>query len=216
MQPHVPRCSRTDAQARPPKSRENTTFSWDSMTDRQIGSCLAESSGRACKGRARTQNCVLRTSSHRPARARTMVKTQNWILIHTAHTREGMGHRGGLRTFAHTIPPARARARDGTSPQNWGPQRIQKWIRRRPARARVQSIPCIPSQIVTEKPPARDAMPTRWSSVSLSRRLGRDSRAFKSSAYMSICVRDSTGSKQGVGMGQTETNANCGRRWMPV
>ena len=64
--------------------------------------------------------------------------------------------------------------------------RIQNWI--------LQSI-------------ARDDMPTGWSGVSLSRRLGRDSRPFQTAAYMSICVRDSTGSKQGVGMGQTETNA---------
>ena len=36
-------------------------------------------------------------------------------------------------------------------------------------------------------------MPTGWSSVSLSVVPERDSRAFKSSAYITICVRDSTG-----------------------
>lgn len=45
----------------------------------------------------------------------------------------------------------------------------------------------------------------------LSAVLEHDSRAFKSSAYITICVRDSTGSKQGLGMGQTGTNANGGR-----
>lgn len=54
---------------------------------------------------------------------------------------------------------------------------------------------------------ARDDMPTGWVNETFSDGLGRDSRAFKSSAYITICVRDSTGSKQGVGMGQTETNA---------
>lgn len=62
----------------------------------------------------------------------------------------------------------------------------------------------------------RNDMPTGWSGVSLSDVPGRDSRAFKSSAYMVICVRDSTGSKQGVGMGQTGTNANGGRRCRQV
>ena len=57
----------------------------------------------------------------------------------------------------------------------------------------------------------RNDMPTGWSGVSLSVVPERDSRAFKSSAYITICVRDSTGSKQGVGMGQTGTNANGGR-----
>lgn len=69
---------------------------------------------------------------------------------------------------------------------------------------------------IEETPMIPPARARGWGNVSLSHRLGRDSRAFKSSAYMSICVRDSTGSKQGVGMGQTGINANCGRRWMPV
>lgn len=68
----LPTCSHTDAQARPPKSRENTTFSWGSMTDRQAGSCLAESSGRACKGKGRGE-------------------IQNCRFGSFAHTREGMG-----------------------------------------------------------------------------------------------------------------------------
>ena len=59
---------------------------------------------------------------------------------------------------------------------------------------------------------ARDAMPTGGDGVSLSRRLGRDSRAFNSSAYMSICVRDSTSRKQGSYTGETKINANGGRR----
>ena len=63
---------------------------------------------------------------------------------------------------------------------------------------------------------ARDDMPTGWSGVSLSRRLGRDSRPFQTSAYITICVRDSTGSKQGVGMGMARTNANGGRRCRQV
>ena len=53
----------------------------------------------------------------------------------------------------------------------------------------------------------RNDMPTGWSGVSLSVVPERDSRGVKSSAYMVICVDNSTGSKQGVGMGQTETNA---------
>lgn len=195
----LPTCSHTDAQARPPKSRIFQTFSWGSMTDRQTGRLLPfwESSAHTREGWGLVAQNSATKSMYRP------------------HAR-GMGGKLNFEFSEMTAPPTRARARDGTSPQNWGLQRIQKWIRRRPARARVQSIPCIPSQIVTEKPPARDDMPTGWSGVSLSRRLGRDSRAFKSSAYITICVRDSTGSKQGVGMGQTGTNANCGRRWMPV
>lgn len=48
--------------------------------------------------------------------------------------------------------------------------------------------------------------PDKWSGFFLSDIPGRDSRAFKTSAYMSICVRDSTGSKQGVGEGRPFVN----------
>lgn len=52
----------------------------------------------------------------------------------------------------------------------------------------------------------RNDMPTGWSGVSLSVVPERDSRGVKSSAYITICVRDSTGSKQGVGEGRPFVN----------
>lgn len=47
---------------------------------------------------------------------------------------------------------------------------------------------------------------------SLSDSLGRDSRAVRALAYMTICVADSTGRNGGNYTGQTRTNANGGRR----
>ena len=48
------------------------------------------------------------------------------------------------------------------------------------------------------KPPARGDMLTGWSGVFLSDVPERDSRAVKSSAYMVICIEDSTGRNQGI------------------
>lgn len=88
----LPTCSHTDAQARPPKSLENATFSCGSMTDRQTGSCLAESSGRACKG----ENAKLRSQNFFTS-ARTcegwvrIPETSMWFCLYRPHAR-GMGH----------------------------------------------------------------------------------------------------------------------------
>ena len=59
-------------------------------------------------------------------------------------------------------------------------------------------------------------MATEWGGVSLSDALGCDSRAVRASAYIVICVDDSTGSKQGLSMGGTEINANYGWSRMPI
>lgn len=195
MQPHG--CT-----GRPPKSLENTTFSRLADCSPFWGVIGPHAQGHGLK----TQNCVLTHGAgcrgvdeqdtkigffneskngfvYRP-HARGMGRipeTSMWFCLYRPHAR-GHGHRGGLLNFAHTHRPARAWA--GVAFYDPLPH--------------VERI-------------ARDAMPTGWSGVSLSRRLGRDSRPFQTSAYMSICVRDSTGSKQGVGMGQTGTNANGGR-----
>ena len=157
-------------------------------------------------------------------------------LLHIGPHAQGRGEICNSIFSNRKAPPARARGWDGTSPQNWGLQRIQKWIRRRPVRAwdgggvsKIGQTPMIPparargwgerkiafSELLLRVQPTRargwgrvlrphvernvrDAMPTGGSSVSLSRRLGRDSRPFKSAAYMSICVRDSTSRNQGI------------------
>lgn len=58
----------------------------------------------------------------------------------------------------------------------------------------------------------RNDMPTGWSGVSLSDVPGRDSRAFKSSAYMVICVDNSMGRIYGNYRAYRKINANGGRR----
>ena len=101
----LPTCSHTDAQARPPKSLENTTFSCGRL--------------------------VPVWQSHRPARARAGPSrgSANFCAHHTARTREGMGLLEGMpkigQTYrphargmghgkrwylcCHRVPPARAR-----------------------------------------------------------------------------------------------------------
>ena len=51
-----------------------------------------------------------------------------------------------------------------------------------------------------------------WGNASLSDSLGRDSRAVRALAYMTICVADSTGRNQAWRTGLTEINVNGGRR----
>lgn len=55
-----------------------------------------------------------------------------------------------------------------------------------------------------------------WGNVSFSDGLGRDSRAFKSSAYMVICVDNSTGRIYGNYRAYRKINANGGRRCRQV
>lgn len=51
-----------------------------------------------------------------------------------------------------------------------------------------------------------------WGNVSLSDSLGCDSRAVRALAYVVIWAEDSTSRKQARRTGQTEINANGGRR----
>lgn len=89
MQPHG--CT-----GRPPKSLENTTFSWDSMTDRQTG------------------RLVPVWQSHRPARARAGQERKIAFseLLHIGPHAQGDGH-FSYGFFPYEVSPTRAR--DGSS-----------------------------------------------------------------------------------------------------
>lgn len=100
MQPNVSRCRH--AESRPARRKVGKTRL---LADWQIVPRLGESSARACKG------AVLLVAefwaTRLPAVRQGMVKTQNWILIHTAHTcaRDGQDTKIGF----FKVSPARAR-----------------------------------------------------------------------------------------------------------